>query len=176
MSNNEDQLRYPIGKFVPKESYTSEERSGLIRSIRELPAQVEETVRNFTEKQWSTTYRDGGWTARQVVHHLADSHMNAYIRIKWALTEEGPVIKAYDEKRWAETPEVALDTALSIALLSALHAKWVTLLKHLDTETLKRYFIHPDTQKQVSLERMLGLYSWHGEHHLGHLKIISSKA
>lgn len=176
MSSTEDLLRYPIGKFTPKDSYTSSERVAFIQSISELPSKVESMIQGFGDRQWGTKYRDGGWNARQVVHHLADSHTNAYVRIKWTLTEDSPVIKAYDEKLWAETPEVALSPMLSSAVLKALHAKWAILLQHLDDDMLKRYFIHPETQKQVTLERMLALYSWHGEHHLGHLKIVREKS
>ena len=106
---------------------------------------------------------------------MSDSHMNAYIRIKWTLTEESPVIKAYDEKRWAETPEIGEDPLLSVNLLKALHAKFVRLLKDIKAEDLKKHFIHPDTKKNVSVERMIALYAWHGEHHLGHLAIIAAK-
>lgn len=176
MSSQDDQLRYPIGKFSAKDSYTREERQAFIQQIATLPSRVEEEIKGFSEKQWNTAYRQGGWTARQVVHHLADSHMNAYIRVKWTLTEDSPVIKAYDEKLWAETPEVALDPLLSLNLLKSLHAKWTALLNNLPAETLGRYFIHPDDNRQNSIERMIALYSWHGDHHLGHLKIISAFA
>ncbi|TXH25902.1 MAG: metal-dependent hydrolase, partial [Cyclobacteriaceae bacterium] len=114
----------------------------------------------------------GGWTARQVLHHLADSHMHAYIRFKWTLTENSPTIKAYNEKLWAETYEVAQDPALSINLLKALHAKWITLLRSLKPVDFEKYFVHPETGKQVRLDRLAATYAWHGEHHLGHLRII----
>jgi hypothetical protein len=174
MNNTIDHLRYPAGRFSPKESYSPEERMAFIQTIRELPAILEDFVKDFTEKQWDTPYRDGGWTARQVVHHLADSHMNAYIRIKWTLTEETPLIKAYDEKRWAETPEVALHPGLSLSLLSSLHSKWVALLERIPEEGLRRAFTHPESGKHVSIERMLALYAWHCTHHLGHLRIVAS--
>ncbi len=165
--------QYPIGDFSPKDVYTSEEREGFIKSIETLPGRIEKLVESFTPTQWETTYREGGWTARQVVHHVADSHMNAYIRVKWALTEDTPLIKAYDEKAWAMTPEVSADTSLSLKLLRALHAKWVTLLRSIPESQLNRAFIHPATKKQNSIERMIALYSWHGEHHLAHLKLIA---
>ena len=175
MSNLDDQLRYPIGKFSPQESYTQQELQQFISRIGNLPGKVEGLIRNFSADQFNTTYRDGGWTARQVIHHLADSHMNAYIRFKWTLTEETPMIKAYDEKLWAETPETKLDPAISVQLLKALHIKWVALLQTLKGEDLKKEFVHPETKKHVSVERLMALYAWHGDHHLGHLEIISRK-
>lgn len=175
MNSNEDQLRYPIGKFAPLESYSEVELKSFIRSIADLPGFVGSLVKDFSALQWETQYREGSWTARQVVHHLADSHMNAYIRFKWTLTEETPVIKAYDEKKWAQTAEVSADPNISISLLTALHQKWAILLNGLTAEDLTRAFIHPDTNKKVSLPRMMALYSWHGQHHLGHLKIIAAK-
>ena len=173
--SNDEQLRYPIGKFTAKDSYTTEEREENIRKIESLPARVEAFAKTFTTKQLSTTYREGGWTARQVLHHISDSHINAYIRIKWTLTEDTPVIKAYNEKDWAETPEVDLDPSISINLLKALHVKFAALLRNIPADKLKREFVHPETKKNVSIERMIALYAWHGEHHLGHLEIISKK-
>lgn len=175
MSNNDDQLRYPIGKFAPKDSYTGEEIQENIRRIESVPAKIESVFRTLSAKQLETPYRDGGWTARQVLHHISDSHLNAYIRIKWTLTEETPVIKAYDEKRWAETPDIAEDPAISVALLKALHHKFVALLRRIRPEDMGRQFLHPETKKHVSIERMIATYAWHGEHHLGHLNIIASK-
>lgn len=173
--NSDDILCYPIGKFSPKESYSSEDLKEYISRIEALPAKVEAIVKNLSAKQLDTPYRDGGWTARQVVHHLADSHMNAYIRFKWTLTENTPMIKAYDEKAWAETPETKSAPDISINFLKTLHTKWVVLLKQIPTQDLKREFIHPETKKNIAIERLMGLYAWHGDHHLGHLEIISKK-
>ncbi len=173
---SDESLRYPIGKFSPKETYTDHEISENILRIETLPAKVESLIKSFNQKQFDTPYRDGGWTARQVIHHMADSHMNGYIRVKWTLTEDTPTIKAYDEKRWAETPEVKLDPSISLDLLKALHPKWAALLRHLGNADLQRQFLHPDTQKHVRLDRFIALYAWHGEHHLGHLKIVATKS
>lgn len=173
--NNEEQLRYPTGKFSPKDTYTPAEIQENISRIDALPAKVEALVKNLSASKFDTTYREGGWTARQVLHHLADSHMNAYIRIKWTLTENTPLIKAYDEKLWAETPETKLDPVISINFLKALHIKWVALLKLLRQDDLMREFTHPETKKQVRLDRLIALYAWHGEHHLGHLQIVAKK-
>ncbi|MBT1705258.1 YfiT family bacillithiol transferase [Chryseosolibacter indicus] len=173
--NNDESLRYPIGKFSPKESYSADDISSLISTIEALPSKVEVLVKNFTAKQLDTNYREGGWTARQVIHHLSDSHMNAYIRLKWTLTENTPLIKAYDEGAWAETPEVNLDPSISLNLLNALHVKWVSLLKLLTEKDMEKQFLHPETKKYISLERMIATYAWHGEHHLSHLEIVSKK-
>lgn len=173
--NNDDHLRYPVGKFTPKETYTPAEIQTFIGQIAILPLKIEALVKNFTPRHWDTPYRDGGWTARQVLHHLPDSHLNAYIRFKWTLTENTPTIKAYDEKAWAETQETKLDPLVSLALLKALHVKWVTLLQLLTLEDLTKQFLHPDTKKHVRLDRLVATYAWHGEHHLGHLKIVAGK-
>lgn len=173
--NNDEHLRYPTGKFSAQDSYTAQELQQHINRIEALPSKVEALIRHFTAAQYETPYREGGWTARQVLHHLPDSHMNAYIRFKWTLTEDTPLIKAYNEKLWAETPEVKLDPQISLNLLKALHIKWVALLKLIRPEDLKREFTHPDTKKNVPLDRLIATYAWHGEHHLGHLEIISKK-
>lgn len=171
----EDSLRYPIGKFLPKDQYTKNEIDLFVSRIESLPAKLEQEVSTLLESQLDTPYRDGGWTVRQVIHHMADSHMNAYIRFKWTLTEETPMIKAYDEKAWAETPETKSDPNLSIALLKALHAKWAVLLKGLVTSDLKKEFIHPETKKHIRLENLMGMYAWHGEHHLAHITALKAK-
>lgn len=172
---SDEALRYPIGKFAAKDSYTAAEVQQNISTIEQLPKKIEDLVKGLSDKQLNTVYREGGWTGRQVIHHVSDSHMNAYIRFKWAITEDTPVIKAYDEKLWANTPEVSADPSLSIALLKALHAKLVVLLRGLTPADLQKAFIHPDGQKHIKLERMIALYAWHSEHHLGHLKIIAAK-
>lgn len=169
---SDEHLRYPVGKFQPKESYTTGEISKFISAIEVAPEKISETFKNLSVKQLDTPYREGGWTARQVLHHLADSHMHAYIRFKWTLTEPTPTIKAYNEKLWAETYEVAQDPVLSVNLLKALHAKWVTLLRSLKPADLEKYFVHPETGKHIRLDRLAATYAWHGEHHLGHLTII----
>lgn len=169
---SDEALRYPIGKFQPKDSYTAEEISGFIAAIQAAPGKVEDVFKKMSATQLETSYRSEGWTARQVLHHLADSHMHAYIRFKWTLTEETPTIKAYEEKLWAETYEMAQDPTLSINLLKALHAKWITLLKSLTATDLEKGFIHPQTGKRVNLNRLIATYAWHGDHHIGHLNII----
>jgi hypothetical protein len=167
-----EQRQYPIGKFQPKEKYTPSELSACIDLIGSLPEKIEAVASTRNAKLMDASYREGGWSARQVIHHLADSHMNAYIRVKWTLTENSPTIKAYNEKAWAETSETALDPHLSITLLHALHAKWVAVLKGLTSDDLQKHFVHPETHKEIRLDRMIAMYAWHGEHHLAHLNLI----
>jgi hypothetical protein len=170
-----DQLRYPVGKFMPQEGYAQEDIEAFIKEISQFPSTLENTLALFTPQQWETPYREGGWTIRQVVHHLADSHMNAYIRMKWTLTENTPIIKAYNEKDWAETNEVSADPMLSLSLLKALHVKWVVLLKSLSPADLQKSFIHPETKKEITLARLAGTYAWHGRHHLAHLTSLKER-
>ncbi|MCU0396538.1 MAG: putative metal-dependent hydrolase [Cyclobacteriaceae bacterium] len=166
--------QYPIGKFTSKPSYSAEETNNYIEQIAALPEKLEKLYSSINSNLLNRTYREGGWTGLQVIHHLADSHMNAYIRCKWTLTENNPVIKAYDEKAWAVTPETQLNASLSINLLHALHKKWVALLRGLTQEELNKQFVHPETHKQISINQLIALYAWHGEHHLGHLKLIAT--
>jgi len=173
--NSDEQLRYPIGRLSSKESYTVEEVKANISRIEAVPEKIQALASSLTAKQLDTPYREGGWTARQVLHHIADSHMNAYIRMKWTLTEETPTIKAYDEKLWATTNETTADPALSIALLQSLHKKWAVLMKGLSQEDYNKKFFHPDSKKHVRLDQVIATYAWHGEHHLGHLKIVAGK-
>ena len=172
---NEENLKYPTGKFAPQETYTQQELNQFIDQISTLPKRIETLIRSFTPKHFETPYREGGWTARQVLHHVADSHMNAYIRFKWTLTESTPTIKAYNEKLWAETPDVQQDPRVAVELLKALHLKWVSLLKGMSNEDFKKEYLHPETKKNNRLDRVTAMYAWHGDHHLGHLKIIAER-
>lgn len=162
-------LRYPIGPFVAQENYFESDIAAAITRIETLPAKLNKVVSSLSEAQLDTPYREGGWTVRQLVHHVADSHLNAYIRTKWTLTESTPTIKAYNEKDWAQTPEVKASVQMSLAVLAALHTKWVFLLRTLSAVDLKKGFIHPESGKLVTLERQVNLYAWHGDHHLAHI-------
>jgi hypothetical protein len=170
-----EDLRYPIGKFSAKENHTPEELKTFIQRIESLPSKLEAAIEGFSTQQLDTPYRDGGWSVRQVVHHVADSHMNAFIRVKWMLTEETPIIKVYNEKLWAETGETTSDPVLSLLLIKALHTKWVTLLKSLSQNQLQKEFIHPDTKKNVALHNLIGMYAWHGDHHLAHITELKKR-
>ncbi len=165
--------RYPIGKFVYDASVTPESRADSIRAIAELPRHLRGAVAPMTDPQLETPYREGGWTARQVVHHLVDSHINAYVRFRWALTEDGPTLKAYDEKAWAELPDAKSGrVALSLDLLTALHARWVGLLEAMADADFGRVIVHPVSGPQP-LDRFLQLYAWHGRHHLAHVLLVA---
>ena len=171
----EDALRYPIGKFTPRDSYTALEIQQFISRIETLPAKLEAVTRNLTPEQLDTPYREGGWTVRQVLNHIPDSHLNAYVRLKWTLTEDTPIIKAYNEKAWTETPEVKGDPAIALTLLKALHSKWVSVLKSLSPADLQRQFFHPDTKRFNRLDNVIGMYAWHGEHHLAHITKLKER-
>ncbi|GAA0733099.1 bacillithiol transferase BstA [Aquimarina litoralis] len=139
-----------------------------------MPNKIETLVANFSEQQLETPYRSGGWTARQVIHHIYDSHHNGYIRFKWALTEDNPVIKPYLEDRWAELFDTkSAPIHLSLDLIKALHAKWAYFLKGLSSEDLEKSFIHPEGDVVISLAEDIGIYAWHGNHHLAHLQIVA---
>ncbi len=166
--------RYPIGKFTCPENITSGQIEQWISDIENLPEKISNLVSGFTEQQLETSYREGGWTARQVIHHIHDSHHNGYIRFKWALTESRPLIKAYDEKLWAELFDTrSAPIYLSLDLIKALHAKWTYFLKGLSSKDLEKEFIHPEGDVVISLAEDIGIYAWHGDHHLAHLEIIS---
>ena len=161
--------RYPIGRFEPPAAYTRELRERFIREIEQTPAELERAVSGLTDRQLEQSYREGGWTVRQVVHHVADSHMNAYIRFKLAVTEEKPTIKPYHEARWAELEDAAhAEIAGSLALIEGLHRRWVRFLRSLEEAQFDRKFHHPDIGV-VSLDWALALYAWHGRHHVAHI-------
>ncbi len=163
-------LRFPIGKFswdgpLPD----AQQRESLIAEIEVLPGQLRSAVQGLSPEQLDTPYRDGGWNVRQVVHHVPDSHMNAFIRFKMALTEENPTIKPYDQAAWAEVVDVRLTPIeVSLVLLDSLHSRWVRLLRGMKAEEWSRSFVHPDIGV-VPLGKNLGLYAWHGRHHVAHV-------
>lgn len=164
--------RYPIGRFRPPSQYTASVRADLITQIEETPERVREAVHRLTAEQLQTPYRDGGWTLAQVVHHLPDSHMNAYVRFRLALTEDEPTIKAYDEARWADLHDASSsDIEASMVMLDGLHARWVNLLRRLTSDQWTRAFVHPE-RGRVTLENNLALYGWHGRHHVAHITTL----
>lgn len=168
---NENDLKYPIGNFVPPTNISTNDREQYIDNLDALPGKLRTLVTNLSKNQLDTPYRDGGWTVRQVVHHLPDSHLNSYIRFKWALTETKPRIKAYDEKAWAALPDATeAPIEFSLSLLESIHNRWVYLLKSLQEADWNRSFEHPETNKLVPLDLNLALYSWHGRHHLAHIE------
>lgn len=166
--------RYPIGKFTPVPSLTLAERGTCIEQVAAAPAVFRDAVAGLNDAQLDTRYRTGGWTVRQVAHHLPDSHMNAYMRFKWGLTEENPSIKTYEEKDWAETPETRAPIAMSLDLLTALHKRWVALLRAMRPEDFARTIKHPEWGRP-SLDTLLALYAWHGRHHTAHVTALRGR-
>lgn len=165
-----EDLRYPIGKFDrSKGPNTSDERKKLIDTIAEAPEHLKQAVTGLNGKQLDTAYREGGWTVRQVTHHLADSHINAYVRYKLALTEDNPTIKPFLEAAWADLADSRFTPIdVSLALVENLHARWVVLLRSMKAEEWERTLTHP-VAGPMSLDKMLGLYAWHGAHHVAHI-------
>ena len=163
-------LKYPIGKAEIPDPVTDEHIKRWIDTLEALPAELVSLTKDLSPEQLNTPYREGGWTVRQVVHHLADSHYNSYIRFKWTLTEDRPVIKAYYEDRWAELHDYQAPIEWSLDALKSLHAKWVYLLRGLSSEDLNRTFIHPEGNKEISLKQNMGIYAWHSRHHLAHIR------
>lgn len=168
-------LRYPVGRFNMESDPTDDERRSLIDEIAETPSRLREAIRTLSDEQLDTPYRPGGWTVRQVVHHVPDSHLNSYVRFKLALTEEEPTIRPYDEDRWARLEDSRLTPPeVSLELLEALHERWVTLLRSLAPEDFRRTFRHPDLGL-VSLNKNVALYAWHGRHHVAHITSLSER-
>jgi uncharacterized glyoxalase superfamily protein PhnB/uncharacterized damage-inducible protein DinB len=164
-----DDPRYPVGTFAPPDSYTTEGRQAFIREIAALPANLRAAVAGLTPEQLQHPYRDEGWSVAQVVHHLADSHMNSYIRFKLAATADNPTVVGYDEAAWARFPDAAAtDLTASLAILDAVHARWLAFLDSLQPDAFARTFNH-SVLGPVSLDRALALYAWHGRHHVAHI-------
>lgn len=166
-------LRYPVGRFTFDPGPGADARRAAIAAIVEFPAALRAAATPLSETQLATPYREGGWTARQVIHHVADSHLNAYVRSRWLLTEERPTIKAYDEKAWAELPDAALSPIEpSLLLVEAVHLRWVALLDSLSDDAYARELVHP-VNGPMTLDKLVQLYGWHGRHHIGHLHIVA---
>lgn len=167
-----EKLRYPIGKFIFDSEITPQKRTAWIHDIESLPRELRRAVFGLSAEQLDTPYRDGGWTVRQLAHHIADSHMNAFIRWKLALTETNPTIKPYNQDEWATTGDVTgFDVEASLVLLDGLHSRWARLLASLSPSDFQRTFNHPESGKQT-LDRQLQLYAWHGRHHVAHIVLV----
>ncbi len=169
-----DNLRYPVGRFTPAEN-TANTRAENIRMIGLLPKRLSAAVAGLSDAQLNTPYREGGWTVRQVVHHLADSHANSVIRFKLALTEDWPTIKPYDEKAWAELPDsksLAIDS--SLRFIAAMHERWAGLLESMTEADFERGFEHPERGRQ-NLATALAIYAWHGRHHTAHITALRAR-
>jgi hypothetical protein len=161
-------LQYPVGRFIPPLASTAESRSLHIQTLRLLPGHLRVAVSGLSDEQLDTPYRDGGWTVRQVVHRVADSHVNSYIRFKLALTEEWPTIKAYDEAAWAKLADSGLPVDVSLTWIESLHERWIVLLESMSEDDFQKGFVHPEMGRQ-KLETTLALYDWHSRHHTAHI-------
>lgn len=167
--------RYPIGKFNGQPPANDAERERFLRDIDETPAKMRAAVKGLSEQQLDTPYREGGWSVRQLVHHVPDSHLNSYIRFKWALTEDEPTIKPYAEDRWAKLEDSKVTPIeVSLALLDSLHRRWSDLLHSLRSEDWKRKVRHPESGI-LTLDKMLALYAWHGRHHVAHITSLRER-
>jgi uncharacterized damage-inducible protein DinB len=169
-------LRFPIGKFDWNAPIGEADYPTLIAEIAAAPGAFRSVVAGLSRDQLETRYRPGGWTVKQVVHHVPDSHLNAYTRFKLALTEDEPTIKPYDEAKWAELPDsqrVPIDVSLD--LLDALHTRWVALLRAMDVADFNRSFRHPEHDRILTLAQLLGLYAWHGRHHVAHITSLKKR-
>lgn len=165
-----DKLKYPIGRLDKNQAFTEKNRRKWIKTIKKLPKRLNKTVSKLNDQQLDTPYRPGGWTVRQVIHHMADSHVNSYIRFRWALTEDSPMIKAYEEKSWAELPDAKdSDIDASLLMLGGIHERWTRLLESMSEEDFARELGHPEWKNNLSLNFMCSLYAWHCKHHLAHI-------
>jgi len=168
-------LRYPIGKYEPQ-PFTPGQKEQWLIDVQLLPKALELAILNLDEAQLATPYREGGWTVKQLIHHVADSHMNAYTRFKLGLTEDKPVIKPYNEKEWALLDDVnTVPINVSITLLYALHQRWYAAIKDCSDQQWQRVVIHPEQQREMSLWFLLGLYAWHGKHHTAHITTLRER-
>jgi hypothetical protein len=164
--------QYPVGKFRTPESFAEAERARWIETIKAAPVLMREAAESLTEQQLDTPYREAGWTARQVIHHVPESHMNAYIRFKLALTEEEPVVKPYDEAAWAKLADVNTPIEPSLMLLESLHERWVVLMRLMKEGEWKRRYVQPQFNETRTLELTLALYAWHCDHHIAHVRSV----
>lgn len=174
--NDTDALRYPIGPFQPGSDFTPEERAAFIEEIARFPAELRVAVEGLSEEELDRPYREGGWTVRQVVHHVPDSHLQGYVRFKLAVTEVTPTIKTYGQAEWGDLADARLaPVEISLDLLDALHERWAFFLRSLSEEELQRSYLHPDLG-ELTLETTLQLYAWHGKHHLAHVGLVADRA
>ena len=169
-------LRYPVGRLKMEDNLTEERRREFIEEIASAPGELRAAVEGLSDQQGDTQYRPDGWTVRQVVHHLVDSHLNSYIRFRLALTEDSPTIKPYDQEKWAQLEDAKNDPIeTSLDLFESMHKRWVSLLSSLSPADFARTFSHPETGKNVTLDRNLCLYAWHGRHHIAHITSLRER-
>ncbi|HMI78533.1 MAG TPA: putative metal-dependent hydrolase [Ferruginibacter sp.] len=170
-----EDLRYPVGKYIVQ-PFSEKQLGEWLTDIKFLPQHLENAVLNLDEAQLNSPYREGGWTVKQVVHHVADSHMNAYIRFKLGLTEDNPTIKPYDEAAWAEMSDTKnLPINISLTILHALHTRWYEILKNMSRKDLDKAVFHPEHKKTFTLWNLLGMYAWHSRHHVAHITSLRER-
>jgi len=170
-----EKLKYPIGRYQAEENIDKAVIDNFIKEIELLPERLDDAIKDLTLQQLQTPYRPDGWTVQQVVHHIADSHLNAYVRFKLALTEEKPIIKPYDEKLWAELPDTKLvDINVSITLIDSLHKRWTSLLKQLSKKELDKEYLHPESGMK-NVRETISHYAWHSNHHLAHITSLKKR-
>jgi len=167
-------LKYPIGRFTLPPSYTPKQRKEFIKVLKDAPIKFKEVINSLKEEQLNTPYRDGGWTPKQVIHHVADSHMNSFMRVKLALTEENPTIKAYDENAWISLSDSNFNFHSSLKIIEGIHERYVVLLESLTEEEFNRTCYHPELKINISIDFILALYAWHSEHHLAHIYLVKN--
>jgi hypothetical protein len=176
MVDEMEQLRYPVGRYEKPESYTEADLKEWISVLEALPGWMDLCIENLDEAQLQTPYRPEGWTVQQVVHHVADSHMNAYVRLKLGLTENNPIIKPYQEAEWAKLADVSVvPVNVSNTLLHALHRRWVALLQNLKPVDWERTVFHPDNNRTITLWELTALYAWHSRHHMEHIRRLRER-
>ena len=168
-------LRYPVGPFTPVVPLTAAARQSAVEEIAALPRHLRTAVRGLSDAQLDTPYRPQGWTVRQLVHHVADSHMNGFIRLKLALTEDTPTIKPYDEKSWAQLADAQLPIEVSLLILDNVHARWEAVYRGMSPAQFERTFFHPEMKETLTLERHVLLYAWHSKHHVAHITSLRSR-
>lgn len=175
MPEDLENLQYPIGRFLAPTFVTAVDRAKWLRAMADAPAQLRAAVAGLDDEQLNTSYRPGGWTLRQLVHHLADSHLNSYVRMRLALTEDHPTIRPYNEKSWAKLEDAkSAPIGMSLDLLDALHRRWLALLADLSAREWRRTYFHPETG-DMTLEAVLALYAWHGRHHTAHITSLRQR-
>jgi hypothetical protein len=176
MEQDIEKLKYPIGPYQKPDNYTPELISDSIAILTALPSWMDVCIENLDEHQLHTPYREGGWTIQQVVHHVADSHMNAYIRLKLALTENNPTIKPYDESAWAKLIDTDIvPVNISVTLLHSMHRRWVAVLKNMQPKDWERTYYHPEHQRNFPIWEMTAMYAWHSKHHTAHITSLRQR-
>lgn len=177
MENSEIlKMKYPIGKFTAPDPVTEEDLQNYISDIEKFPGELKALVSGFSEDQLNTRYRENGWTVKQVIHHIADSHMNAFIRFKLALTEDMPTIRPYFEDKWAELGDYSsTPPEVSLNLIDALHSRWTVLLRSMSKKDFEKIYFHPEHGEEFSLAESAGMYAWHGKHHYAHINELKKR-